>query len=197
MRRSSHPNKEPRYWGVRVKHPILKVMSMGPFPSATEAGAAIDRLSALYPAAVVELGQAHEGSVSAVPGDTLEEKVETARDLLALACGELEPYRAVEVIEASPRPVTAEYAAAVAARLGCPVGDIATLESGSTALGSDECADRCWLVFRLHLQTFDFNKAETKAMWVRRQLAQAGGDPASVSVVVFPFSSPAQTERSA
>ncbi|RRV39827.1 hypothetical protein EGJ86_10365 [Pseudomonas sp. o96-267] len=186
-----------RYWGVWVKHPILKVMSIGPLPSAAEAGAAIDRLSALYPSAIVELGRAHEGSVSSVPGDTMEEKVETARNLLALACGELEPYSAVEVIEASPRPVTAQHAAVVAARLGCPVAEIVIFESGATALGSGECADRRWLVFRLHLQTFDFSKAETKAMWVRRQLAQAGGDPASVSVVVLPFSSSIQAENPA
>lgn len=193
MTRSSHS----RYWGVWVKHPILNVMSIGPLPSAAEAGAAIDRLSALYPSAVVELGRAYTGSVGSVPGDTMEEKVETARSLLALACGELEPYSAVEVIEASPRPVTAEHAAVVAARLGCPVAEIVTFESGVTALGPDECAGPRWLVFRLHLQTFDFSKAETKAMWVRRQLAQTGGDPASVSVVVLPFSSPNQAENPA
>lgn len=192
MTRSS----QSRYWGVWVKHPILKVMSIGPLPSAAEAGTAIDRLSALYPAAVVELGRAHEGSVGSVPGDTMAEKVETARSLLALACGELEPYRVVEVIEASPRPVTAEYAAVVAARLGCPVGEIVTFETGAAVFAPGESASQRWLVFHLHLQTFDFGKAETKAMWVRRQRAQAGGDPASVSVVVLPFSSPTQTESS-
>ncbi|WP_395505033.1 hypothetical protein [Ectopseudomonas hydrolytica] len=180
-----------RYWGVWVKHPILNVMPMAPFPTAAEAGAAIDRLSALYPTAEVGLGPAPVGSVDAVPGDTMEEKVESARTFLALACGELEPYSAVEAIEAAPHPLTAEYAGVLAAKLGCSTSEIVTFESGATALGSDECADHRWVVFRLHLQTFDFGKAETKAMWVRRQRAQAGADPVSVSVVVLPLARPA------
>ena len=188
---STRSSNQTLYWGIWVKHPILKVMSIGPLPSAAEAGAAIDRLSALYPSAVVELGRADAGSVGSVPGDTMEEKVETARNLLALACGELEPYSTVEAIEASAHPLTAEYAGVVAARLGCPVGEIVTFKSGATALGSSEGADHRWLVFRLHLQTFDFGKAETKAMWVRRQIRNAGGDLASVSVVVLPLTRPA------
>lgn len=190
-RSSIRSSNQARYWGVWVKHPILKVFSMGPFPSAAEAGAAIDRLSALYPDAEVGLGPAPEGSVEAVPGDTMGDKVETARNLLALACGELEPYSAVELIEASPQPVTAEYAGALAAQLGCSVAEIVTFETGAAVFDPGESATQRWLVFRLHLQTFDFGKAETKAMWVRRQRAQAGADPVSVSVVVLPLARPA------
>lgn len=175
--------KKARYYGVSAGHSILKMPGMGPFPTAAEAGATLDQLQALYPAALLRIYELSAQAITAVPGQSIDEKIEHARYCLALACGQVEPYSVIEALETHDQLISMDYARSLAERVGCPSDEIGLIQGESR-----------WVVVRRHLDTFDYAKAETKALWLRRGRGKVGDydELGEICVVTLPIYAPTE-----
>ncbi|OLU25443.1 hypothetical protein BVH03_17445 [Pseudomonas sp. PA15(2017)] len=172
------------YYGVAASHPVLKMQQgIGPFPTATEAGAALDQLQALYPSASLRIYEPSAKAIGATPGESINERIDHARHSLASTLGQVEPYSVIEILEMHDERITTDYAHTLAEKIGCPPDEIGLIQ------GSPR-----WIVVRRHLDTSDYAKAETKALWLRRSRDQeAGGDKqGEICVVTLPIYAPAE-----
>lgn len=170
------------YYGVASSHPVLKMLQgIGPFPTAAEAGAALDQLQACYPAASLRIFDISAQFIAAAQGDSIEDKIEHARYCLEMTLGKVEPYRVVEALGGHVPPITTAYALDLAARTGCPVEEIGVIEG-----------QPLWGIVRVHLETPDYAKAETKALWLRRsrEAEQGGDNQGDICVVTLPIYAP-------
>jgi len=159
------------------------LQGIGPFPTAAEAGAALDQLQALYPAASLRVYELSAKAIRATPGESIDEKVDHARYCLTLALGQVEPYSVIEALEMHDERITTDYAHTLAEKIGCPPDEIGLIQ------GSPR-----WIVVKRHLDTSDYAKAETKALWLRRSRDQeVGGDKqGEICVVTLPIYAPVE-----
>ncbi|MDR8016473.1 hypothetical protein [Ectopseudomonas guguanensis] len=172
---------------LATNHPIFQFPTgLGPFPTAAEAGKAMDMLLVRYPDLRIRLDRlANSSELMSLPDETLDERLVTSQwwiERLLMA-----PFSIVETIESSPNEVTAEHARQIAARVDCSPSDIVLFQGTATA-GLQE---PLWIVFRLHLQTEDAAKAKTKALWLRREREQKDLDTAGVIATTLPLYYPA------
>jgi len=176
-------------YGVRITHSVFLFPSFGPFPNATEAGAAVDQLRARYPGAEIVFSQIVGHVLLDEDNEALDVRYEEFHWQLELAVGGLVPFSVVETIEVSPREVTPVYAQGIAARMGCAAEEIVVLPGWADS-------GKVWIVYRRHLQTEDPAKAETKALWLQRELIQQGrvSDTGTICAMVYPLSVPTQNE---
>lgn len=179
-------------YGVRIKHPPFRFPGLGPFPSAEEAGQAIDRLQAYHPSAEISLVRIGARDLPDWSNEYLDEKYEDNLLNLDLALGEILPFSVLESIEVSPHQVTREHAEEVAERLGCPAGEIVVMDASR---GAEHGGEKVWLLLRCHLETESQSKALTKALWLQREMIQQGKpDTETIFIMVWPFSIPTQPE---
>lgn len=177
-------------YGVRIKHPLFLFPGLGPFPSAVEAGQAIDRLQAYHPSAEIALARIGTNELPDWSNEYLDKKYEDNLLNLDLALGEILPFSVLESVEVSPHQVTREHAKEVAERIGCPAGEIVVLDA---ARGAEHGGEKVWLLLRRHLETESQNKALTKALWLQREMIQQGKpDTETICVMAWPFSIPAE-----
>lgn len=176
---------------LSTHHSVFKFPnSLGPFPTAAEAGEAMDMLLARYPEAVIRLDRLPNGSeLMSFSDEALEERLGSQRWWLETLL--LEPFSVVETIERFTHEVTAEQARQIAARVGCSPSDIVVFQGATTA----DSQDPLWIVFRRYLQTEDAAKAETKALWLRREREQKGLDTACVMATTLPLYCPTTKEN--
>lgn len=170
-------------FALTFNHAIFKVPVLGPFASGAAAGSAMDSLLERYPEAIIHMGRVTDVTLQALSNAELDEKAELAEILLEAAL--TEPFSVVEGIERSGEEYLPEHAAAIAERIGCAVEDIVVFK------GANLEGDPMWMAFRRYLQTFDRMKAETQALWRRRELEHQGLSGERVSVVTFPLTLPA------
>lgn len=179
-------------YGVRITHPLFRFPGLAPFPSAEEAGQAIDRLQAYHPTAEIALFRIGANERPDWSNEYLDERYKYNLLSLDLALGEILPFSVVEFVEASPHQVTREHAEEVAERLGCPAGEIVVAEG---ARGAEQGAGEVWILLRRHLETESHSKALTKALWLQREMIQQGkAGPGTINVMAYPFSVPTQSE---
>jgi hypothetical protein len=178
---------------VRIKHPLFRFPGLGPFPSAVEAGQAIDRLQAYHPSAEIVLTRIGARELPDWSNEYLDKQYECNQLNLDLALGEILPFSVLESVEVSPCQVTREHAEEVAERLGCPAGEIVVVEG---ARGAEQGAGKVWILLRRHLETESHSKALTKALWLQREMIQQGkADTETICVMAYPFSVPAQGNK--
>ncbi|HCJ28148.1 MAG TPA: hypothetical protein DHV63_02300 [Pseudomonas sp.] len=166
-------------FSVTFNHAIFKVPVLGPFASGAAAGAAMDSLLKRYPDATIRLDRVTDPALRKLSRAELDNRAELAEILLEVAL--TEPFSVVEGIGRSAQEYLPEHAAAIAERVGCSVGDIVVFE------GANFEGDPMWIAFRRHLQTTDRMKAETQALWRRRELEQNGLSGECISVVTLPL----------
>lgn len=172
------------YYGVAASHPVLKMLrGIGPFPTAAEAGAALDQLQAQYAGASLRIYELSAQTISATPGESIDEKIDRARHCLAMTLGQVEPYSVVEGIGSHEQRISMAHALDLAARIGCPVDEIGLIEGTPN-----------WGIVRRHLETYDYALAETKALWLRRSRGQevSDEDRGEICVVTLPIYAPAE-----
>ncbi|MBJ7545930.1 hypothetical protein JHC42_03560 [Pseudomonas sp. OA3] len=176
---------------LATHHPVFKFpVALGPFPSAAEAGEAMDMLLVRYPELRIQLNRMGDGSEPVCLSDeVLDARLGNSQWWLETLL--LEPFSVVETVEPSPHEVTAEQARQIATRVGCSPSDIVVFQGTTTA----DSQDPFWIVFRRHLQTEDAAKAETKALWLRREREQKGLDTACVMATTLPLYCPATKEN--
>lgn len=187
------PNEWNRHGGqllcyyLSTHHPVFKFPSgLGPFPTAAEAGEAMDMLLARYPDLRIRLDRLPNSSeLMSLPDEILDERLGTSQWWLERLL--LAPFSVIETVESSPNEVTAEHARQIAARLGCSPSDIAVFQGATTA----DLQEPLWIVFRLHLQTEDTAKAKTKVLWLRREREQKDLDTAGVIATTLALYYPA------
>lgn len=172
-------------FALTFNHAIFKVPVLGPFASGAAAGSAMDSLLERYPEATIHMGRVTDVTLQALSSAELDEKAELAEILLDLAL--TEPFSVVEGIERSGEEYLPEHATAIAERIGCAVDDIVVFKGASLE------GDSMWMAFRRHLYTTDRMKAETQALWRRRELVQQGLSGDCVSVVTLPLACPVDT----
>lgn len=169
-------------YAVTTHHQVFKLpTALGPFPTAAEAGSAIDRLLARYPGASMRLERM---PASDLADADLEEKLQDTLVLLDTVLSE--PFSVVEPIEHSREEVTADQVEQVATRIGCPSSDVVVFQAIAAKEG-----EPIWVIFRRHLHTSEAAKAETKALWLRRERLQQGGHASAITVLSFPLYCPA------
>lgn len=172
---------------LATHHPVFKFPnSLGPFPTAAEAGEAMDMLLARYPELRIRLDRLANGSeFMSLSDEALDERLGSSRWWLERLL--LEPFSVVETIEPSPQEVTAEQARQIAARVGCSPSEIVVFQGATAA----DLKDPLWVVFRQYLQTEDAAKAETKVLWLRREREQKDLVITSVMATTLPLYCPA------
>ncbi len=187
------PNEWNRHGGrllcyyLSTHHPVFKFPSgLGPFPTAAEAGEAMDMLLARYPDLRRRLDRlADTAEVTSLADEALDVRLRNSQWLLERLL--LEPFSVVEAIEHSREEMTAERLGVIAARVGCSPSEIVVLQGSTT----DNSREPLWFVFRQYLQTEDAAKAETKVLWLRREREQKGLDTACVIATTLPLYYPA------
>ncbi|MFV9681418.1 hypothetical protein ACNFD4_01840 [Pseudomonas sp. NY15367] len=172
---------------LATHHPVFKFPnSLGPFPTAAEAGEAMDMLLVRYPSLHVRLDLlANSSELMSFTDETLDARLGSSQWWLERLL--MEPFNVVETVEPSPHEVTAEQARLIATRVGCSPSDIVVFQGTTTA----DSQDPLWIVFRRHLETEDAAKAETKVLWLRREREQKGLDTACVIATTLPLYYPA------
>lgn len=141
----------------------------------------MDRLLQRYPDATIRLERIIGPTVVGLTDSELDAAAELAEALLDSAL--TEPFSVVEGLECfneEPGPLQAN---ALAERAGCAEHEIVFCK------GADGGREPMWLAFRRHLQTWDRVRAESKALWRRRELEQDGQTGDCVSVVTLPLAS--------
>ena len=175
-------------YAVRFLHPLYRffqfIEGFGPFPTAAEAGKALDQLLVHYPTAVASVERMRPEELADWSIAALEKSNEQAEVQLGLALGELVPFSVVEIIALEKRKVTDERAQVLASQAGCSLSEIVVME-GLSAIG-----EQVWPVFRCHLETDDPRKAQTKALWLRRDRDQVGHGSGSICIMAHPFEAP-------
>lgn len=166
-------------FALTFSHPFFKVPVLGPFASGAAAGRAMDRLLQRYPDASIRLERIIDPTVVGLTNSELDAAAELAEALLDSAL--TEPFSVVEGLECfneEPRPIQAR---ALAERAGCAEHEVVFCK------GADGEREPMWLAFRRHLQTTDRVRAESKALWRRRELEQNGLSGECISVVTLPL----------
>lgn len=169
-------------FSVTFNHALFKVPVLGPFANCATAGAAVDSLLKRYPDAAIRLDRVTDPALRTLSRAELDNRAELAEILLEVAL--TEPFSVVEGIGRSAQEYLPEHAVAMAERVGCSVDDIVVFE------GVNFEGDPIWIAFRRHFQTSDPMKAETQALWRRRELEQNGLSGESISVVTLPLKVP-------
>ena len=174
-------------YALVTHHPVFKFPnSIGPVPTAAEAGEAMDMLLVRYPDLRIRLDRlADTAEVTSLADEALDVRLRNSQWLLERLL--LEPFNVVEAIEHSREELTAERLGLIAARVGCSPSEIVVLQGTTTA----DSKDPLWFVFRQYLQTEDAAKAETKVLWLRREREQKGLDTACVIATTLPLYYPA------
>ncbi len=176
---------------LSTHHPVFKFpVALGPFPYAAEAGEAMDMLLVRYPDLCIRLDRmASNSEVMGLTDEALDARLCHSHWWLERLL--LEPFNVVETIEHSRDEVTVERVEQLAASAGCQVPEVVVFRF----TGSTDFDDPLWIVFRRHLQTEDAAKAETKALWLRREREQKGLDTACVMATTLPLYCPATKEN--
>lgn len=174
-------------YALVTHHPVFKFPnSLGPFPTAAEAGEAMDMLLVRYPDLRIRLERlANNSETMSLTDEALNERLGNSQWWLERLL--LEPFSVVEAIEHSRQELTGQQLSQIAARIGCRASEIAMYQ-GVTA---DSSKDPLWAVFRHYLQTEDAAKAETKVLWLRREREQKGLDTSCVMATTLPLYYPA------
>lgn len=167
----------PICYAVRLLHPLHSFFGFGPFPSAAEAGLALDRLLERYPEAEATLDRARPEELPDVSSSTLDNRYEKTLLDVECALGNIVPFSVIQILGIEKQQITAERAQAFADQAGCPVGEIVTMR------GDDDNGEEVWPVFRRHLKTDDQRKAETQALWLLR----GRSNNATICIMALPF----------
>lgn len=178
-------------YALTTHHSVFKFpAALGPFRSAAEAGEAMDMLLVRYPDLCIRLDRmANDSEVMGLSDEALNARLCHSRWWLERLL--MEPFSVVETIEHSRDEVTIERVEQLAASAGCQVSEVVVFRF----TGSTDFDDPLWVVFRRHLQTEDVAKAETKALWLRREREQKGLDIACVMATTLPLYCPATKEN--
>lgn len=168
-------------FALTFSHPIFKVPVVGPFASGAAAGSAMDRLLLRYPDATIRLERIIDPALVNLAEAELSAAAELAEALLDTALTEF--FSVVEGLERFNEEPGALQASALARRAGCAEHEIVFYK------GADSEREPMWAAFRRHLQTADRVRAESKALWRRRELEQDGKTGDCVSVVTLPLES--------
>ncbi|MGE4407060.1 hypothetical protein [Pseudomonas sp.] len=140
----------------------------------------MDRLLQRYPDASIRMERIIDPTVVGLTDAELDAAAELAEALLNIAL--MKPFNVVEGLERFSEEPEPFQASALAERAGCAEHEIVFYK------GTDSERVPMWLAFRRHLQTVDRVRAESKALWRRRELEQKGLAGESVSVVTLPLS---------
>lgn len=164
---------------------MFRLPSFGPFKSAAEAGAAIDRLTDRFPTASFQMLMPGEARTRATSEAEHAKEYKDGQWRLEAILGEAYPFSVIETLPGGVRdaePVDSDVEL-LAEHYGFPASELGIIEA-------ERSRTPVWIVCRVHMETSDPKKAETAALWRRNAMRE---DEQTVVVVKMPIRIPAAT----